>query len=189
MLLFINVGQALSAALHNESERRQISADDFSGRDHRIRTRALQHEIQKIAHFFKLYVHRAVMSGKQRRHTGKKRQQLIVGKARKAHDRSEHLTRSRDRGGILSEHIIHESGTERLIAEQSASGVLQKLGRTRKNDLQSLRLSLQGIVKDREYFFVIVFTGNAVGNLIEVHAFVNEDHQTAVADLSGEGCE
>ena len=61
--------------------------------------------------------------------------------------------------------------------------ILQKGRRAAEKQSQIGRTALQGIVVHGKQLFIVAFSGEAIGNFIEIYALVDEQKESGIADL------
>ena len=103
-------------------------------------------------------------------------QQFLIGQGVQVDHRSQHIPHA-----LLCKTSLCQTGTESLIAVHAAACVLDALGCTTHDDAQILCLALHGVVVHGEDLFIVVLAGNAVGNFVDVHQFVDQHQHAAVA--------
>ena len=106
------------------------------------------------------------------------RQKLLVGQAAQA-DNGSCAVFTVGRGKAC----VRQATPQCLIAEQSTSGILQKLRRAAEEEGHACRPSLHGIVEHGQDHFIVLFPGNMGGYFIKVHALVNEYGKARIACL------
>ena len=175
---FLEIGVGIVA---QNRKHRQVVANDLARRHHLVGSRAIQHHAQKGFHLLgRDGIGDPLLLREQNGQTADQRQQFDVGEPTQTDHRSREVLVPR-----LGKPPVLQTRTERLVTEKSAPRVFKELRRSAEHDPEGSGASLQRIVEDREQFFVVRFARDAVGDLIEVDAFVDEDDQPSIPDLAG----
>ena len=87
---------------------------------------------------------------------------------------------------VKGEFAVAKTGSESFVAEKTAASVLKKLGCSAEDYVKTGCAPLKSVVEHRKDLFIVVFSADSVGDLVEIYAFVDKDHKTAVSDIPRE---
>ena len=103
-------------------------------------------------------------------------QQLLIGEWLQADDGREHVLKV-----LACKATLSEPAAQSLVGEYAATAVLDGGRRAAHDHAQVLRLALERVVVHGEDFLVVVLARDGVGNLVQIHEFVDEHQHALVA--------
>ena len=112
--------------------------------------------------------------------TERQSQQFIIRQPPQADHGGHHILEGNSR--VHHKPSVGQTGTKRFITEQAPPRVLKKPGRAAQDDHQTARHTLQGVVIHGQNLLVIGLPADAVWNLIQIHALVDQHKESLIPD-------
>ena len=156
--------------------------DDLAGRDVRICSDPAVLHLNKLHPL--LLPDAASIPVKPRMHIRQLFRQdkhFLRGKRLQTDDRRHHIP-----GALHRKPALLQTRAECLIAVDTAARILDALRRTGHQHPDIVRFSLERVIVHRQNLLVVVVARDRIRDLVDVHKFIDKDHQSLVTGLPEE---